>query len=410
MKTQKTYSASARPLQKPPRRLLLRDTIAICILVAMVSFVFGSRWQDLSADWFNASSNANTELPQDLDYTDIEHVYDLLRVNFDGELSEQDLLDGLKRGLAEATGDDYTVYFNADEAAQFRNDLNGTFSGIGAELGLEDNRLLIVAPLEGFPAEGAGLRAQDVILEINGEDAAGLSVEAAVSKIRGPKGTDVTLTIQRGDAKPFEITITRQDITVPSVTTSVEDGIGILRISRFSEDIKDEARQAAQSLKDQGVKAVVLDLRNNGGGYLDGAVDVAGIWLDNQTVVLQKQGDTVTDTHTSGRSPILNGVPTIVLINEGSASASEIVAGALQDHQTATVLGVNSFGKGSVQELKSVSSGGALKVTIARWYTPNGNTIDQTGIKPNIEVKLSEADIEAEHDRQLERAKAELAN
>lgn len=409
MKPKKTFAVSARPAAKPPKRLLLRDALVVCVLVAMVSFVLGSRWQNLSTSWFSNDANINSDLPEDLDFTEVEQVYDMLRLNFDGDLNEQDLLDGLKRGLAEATGDDYTAYFNADEAAEFRSDLNGTFSGIGAELGVEDGQLIIIAPLEGFPAEGAGLRPQDAILKINGEDAVGLSVEGAVSKIRGPKGTDVTLTVQRGDDKPFDVTITRQDITVPSVTTSVEDGIGILRLSRFSENIKEEAREAAQSLKDQGVSGIVLDLRNNGGGYLEGAVDVAGIWLDNETVVIQKQGDTVTDTRTSGKNPILAGVPTVVLINEGSASASEIVAGALKDHNAATLIGVTSFGKGSVQELKSINSGGALKVTVARWFTPHGNTIDQDGIKPDVEVKLSDEDIEAERDRQLQRAKAELS-
>jgi len=408
MKTPFPPPAPVRP-PRLPKQLNLRDAVALGLLVAMVSFVVGNRWPALSSGWFGQSSVVNQDLPENLDYTEVEQVYDLLRLNFDGQLNQTDLLDGLKRGLAEAAGDDYTVYFNEEEAAQFKNDLNGTFSGIGAELGVEDNRLIIVAPLEGFPAAAAGLRAKDAIIRINDEDAAGLSVEAAVSKIRGPKGTDITLTIQRGDDKPFELTITRDDITVPSVTSRVEDGIGYLRISRFGEDTVEVARQAAQSLKDQNVRGVILDLRNNGGGYLDGAVGVAGIWLDNQVVVQQKQGDTVTDTRRSGRQPILKGMSTIVLINEGSASASEIVAGALQDHEAAVILGATSFGKGSVQELEQISSGGALKVTIARWYTPDGNTIDQTGIKPDIEVTLSEADIEAERDRQLERAKAELS-
>lgn len=373
----------------------------------MAAFVLGNRWRQWTVSWFANNANQNQQLPADLDYSEVEQVYDLLRVKYDGQLEVEKLLDGLKQGLAEATGDDYTVYLNEEETKAFKSDLNGTFSGIGAELGVENDRLIIVAPLDGFPAQKAGLRAKDVIAKINGEDTTGFSTEEAVAKIRGEVGTDVTLTIIRG-SEQFDVTITRTEITVPSVTHKVVDGVGILRISRFGEDTVRLARDAAQSLKDQNVKGVVVDLRNNGGGYLDGAVGVAGIWLNNEVVVQQKQGERVIDSQRSGGNPILDGIKTVVLINEGSASASEIVAGALQDHKAATVIGVTSFGKGSVQELEPIQSGGTLKVTIARWYTPNGTNIDHSGITPDIEVKLSDEDIGAQRDRQLERAKAEL--
>lgn len=373
----------------------------------MASFVLGNRWPQLSRDLFSRSANVNRELPENLDYSEVEQVYDLLRINYDGQLDVNQLLDGLKQGLAQATGDDYTVYLNEEDSRQFLDDLNGTFSGIGAELGLQDSRLIIVAPLDGFPAEAAGLRPRDAIITINGEDTTGFTTEEAVGKIRGEVGTDVTLGILRG-TEQFDVKITRAEITVPSVTSKIEDGIGYLRLSRFGDDTVKLARKAAEGFKDAGVKGVILDIRSNGGGYLDGAVGIAGIWLDNQVIVQQRQGERVVDTQRSGRNTILNGIKTVVLINEGSASASEIVAGALKDHGVATVIGMTSFGKGSVQELETVLSGGTLKVTVARWFTPNGNNIDETGIEPDIKVEIVEADIEAERDPQLDRAKTEL--
>lgn len=392
------------PLPKPAAKTISRDlAIGGALLLAMTAFVAGNRWDDIRGAVFNNQVSVNSELPADLDYTEVEQVYDLLRVNYDGELNLDDILDGLKEGLARATGDQYTVYLNEEESTQFLNDLNGTFTGIGAELGLESDRLIIVAPLKGFPAEAAGLQAQDIITGINGEDAFGLKVEEAVTKIRGPKDTDVTLTIFRGGAE-FDVTITRAEIVVPSVESEVKDGVGILTISRFAEDTVELARQAALDFKNQNVSGVVLDLRNNSGGYLNGAVDIAGIWLDEKVVVEQKRGGQVTNSHKTSNRATLSGVPTVVLINAGSASASEIVAGALQDHKAATLIGTTSYGKGSVQELEHVRSGGTLKVTIARWFTPNGNTIDETGIKPDQEVELTDEDIESKTDAQLNAA------
>ncbi len=389
---------------EPERKVSLSTTVGIAILVAMAFFVLGNRWNLLADSFLRQDTSTNSQLPADLNYSEVEQVYDLLRANYDGKLSVDQLMNGLKSGLAKATGDPYTVYLNEKESEQFLDDLNGSFTGIGAELGMEDGQLIIVAPLDGFPAQKAGLRAKDKIVSINGEDTAGITIEEAVAKIRGPKGTDVSLGIFR-DNKLLEVTITRDKITVPSVTSRIEDGIGYLRISRFAEDTVGLATKAAKDFQQAKVKGVILDLRNNGGGFLSGAVNVAGLWLDGDVVVQERRGDTVTDTLSAPRGAILRGVKTVVLINEGSASASEIVAGALKDHGVATLVGETSFGKGSVQELKQVSSGGVLKVTIARWYTPNGSNIDKSGIAPDVEVKLSDADLNNNNDRQLKRAK-----
>jgi carboxyl-terminal processing protease len=225
--------------------------------------------------------------------------------------------------------------------------------------------------------------------------------------IRGEAGTTVKLNIQRGtDVKDY--TVTRATINNPSVTSSVADGVGTMTISRFDEETGSLAQQAAQSFKKQGVKAVILDLRDNPGGFVDAAVDVAGLWLDNQVVVTERTGNTVKETLRSGSDAVLAGIPTVVLVNGNSASASEIVSGALQDHKAAKIIGEKTFGKGSVQQLLTLDSGAQLKVTIARWYTPNGKNITGNGITPDVTATLTQANVDAGVDPQVDTAKTAL--
>jgi carboxyl-terminal processing protease len=296
-----------------------------------------------------------------------------------------------------------------EDTKAFYDTLNGSFEGIGAELGIENDVLVVVAPLEGFPAQKAGLRAGDIIAKIDEHDSLHMTVEEAVSKIRGEKGTQVTLTIVR-DGKEQEIKITRDTITVPSVEHEMLAGnVGRITVSRFAEDTGDLARSAANTLKKDGAKAIILDLRNNSGGYVDAGVSVASLWLDEgKTVFEQRSGGRTVETSQASGDAVLKGLPTIVLINEGSASASEIVAGALKDNGVAELLGVKSFGKGSVQRLEELSDGSTLKVTIARWFTPNGVNIDQDGIVPDVEVTISDEDIQAKRDPQLDAASKKL--
>ncbi len=380
--------------------------LAVLVIVFTAGIGVGNGRLSILPDSFGTKP-VNNDLPEDLSYQSVEQVYDSLKDNFDGELSAEALLDGLKDGLAQATGDPYTEYLNPKEAADFNNELSGTFSGIGAELGKENDTVIIVAPIAGFPAEEVGLRARDVIIKINDESALGISISEAVSKIRGPVGTDVKLTVVRGNTEELEFTITRQQITIPSVESEIIEGnIGYLKVSRYSDDTARLSREAAQEFKNQDVKGVILDLRSNPGGLLNAAVDLSSLWLDRgQTVLEEKRGGTVVKTFTASGNSILKGMPTVVLINEGSASASEITAGALKDHDVATIIGVKSFGKGSVQSLVNLGDSSILKVTIARWFTPNGKNIDKEGIEPDREVKLTEEDFEADRDPQLEAAK-----
>jgi carboxyl-terminal processing protease len=356
---------------------------------------------------FSDLSNENASLPSTLDYSSVTQVYNSLRSNYDGKLDTTKLLDGMKAGLVQAAGDPYTVYFNASSAKDFNDQLSGTFSGIGAELGQDaQGNLQIVSPIDGTPAATAGLKAQDIITSIDGKSTTGMSVDDAVTKIRGKKDTKVTLKVVRGKTEALSFTITRDDIKIPSVSYKILDGnIGYMKINQFSSDTSGLAQKAAQEFKDKSVKGIVLDMRGNPGGLLNAAVDVSSLWLPGgKTILQEKRGGTVVSTETSTGNDILNGIPTAVLIDEGSASASEITAGALHDNNVATLYGVKSYGKGSVQQVITLPSGTEMKVTIARGYRPNGQNIDKKGITPDHEVKISADDTKAGNDPQKDAA------
>lgn len=397
-------NAQPQAVKKPARGVSLKTASFVVVLVAVSSFIMGARGNELLATITAQPQNQN--LPDQLDYAQLDGVYDLLRSNYVGELDTQKLINGAKKGLVQATGDPYSEFFTDAEAEEFFGALEGSFSGIGAELGMRDDRLSVISTLEGSPAEKSGLQAGDVIAQVNEADTLDWSIEKAVNEIRGEKGTSVELTIIRGsEVKSFSVV--RDDIVNPSVRSEILEGnIGYMRLSRFNDtDTVRLAREAAERFRNENVEGVILDLRGNGGGYVRAAQEVAGIWLeDGKTVVEERQGDRVLETLKATGNPVLNGVPTVVLVDGASASASEIVAGAFKDYDVATLVGQTTFGKGSVQKIVEVPSGGQLKVTIAKWYTPSGNNIDQEGITPAVEVEIDQEDIEAGRDPQ--RAKA----
>lgn len=391
-------------VQKAKNQKLFKGLLIGGVLFAVFAVGFGLGSGSLS---FTSKQNSqNSSLPANLNFASVDKVYDLLRQNFDGELKETELLEGAKRGLVSAAGDPYTEYLSPQETKEFDEGLNGTFSGIGAELGKEGDAIIIVAPIAGFPAEKAGLKSKDIVAEVDGESTYGKSVSEVVKKIRGPEGTEVTLRVIRGD-EDLTFKIKRETITIPSVESKILEGnIGYIKITQFGDDTAALTTKAANDLAAKKVKGVVLDVRGNPGGLLNSAVDISSLWLPpGKTVLEEKRGDTVIKTYQSAGNPVLEGIPTVVLIDGGSASASEIVAGALSDNNAATLLGVTSFGKGSVQSVERLPDGGALKVTIARWFTPNGKNIDKEGIEPKVTVEQPD---DSKADAQLEAAQAEL--
>lgn len=377
--------------------------VIFAVMVFASGWAFGSG--KISLDGVRRGTVANTS---NLDFTGVKEVDTLLRQNFDGTIDDQKVQDGMKSGVAKASGDPYTEFFNEADSKTFAEELNGSFEGIGAELGKEESNIVIISPIAGSPAEKAGLQPRDILVQIDGESASDITISEAVKRIRGKAGTTVALTLAR-DGQKVEVTITRAQISVPSVKWEIKDGIGRLTISRFSDDTAGLTQQAADEFKAAGVKGIVLDLRNNPGGLLESAVKVSSLWLDNgKTVLLEKQGGKVIKTYKASGTPTLKGIKTVVLINDGSASASEITAGALRDNSAATLMGVTSYGKGSVQQILELTTGGTLKVTIARWFTPNDKNIDKEGIAPDKEVKITAEDIKNKLDPQLDAALTSL--
>jgi carboxyl-terminal processing protease len=381
------------------------------LIVFLVGINIGNGRIDIRLPWDKNLNSLNNGLPATLNYSSVNQVYQALKTNYDGKLTETELLNGLKQGLASAPGDPYTEYFTPKQASQFNNELNNTFSGIGAELSQESNGdIEVIAPISGAPADKAGLKAQDIITGINGVSTTGMSVESAVDKIHGQAGTKVTLQILRGQTQTLSLTITRQNITAPSVTTQVLPGnIGFMAISTFADDTTSLSQKAANQFANEHVKGIILDLRDDPGGLLSAAVNVSSLWLpQNQTVLQEKRGSTVVQTYYAQGGNVLHGIPTVVLINGGSASASEITTGALHDHGDAYVIGQKSFGKGVVQQLINFSDGAQLKVTVASWYRPDGQDIEHKGITPDKIVPDSGTDPIAPNDPQLQAAETYL--
>lgn len=338
------------------------------------------------------------------DFSDARSIYYMLKSKYNGDVSNEKLRAYLNKGVAAAAEDPYTEYYTEQEARELEKDLDGTIGGgIGAELGMRNNKPTVVRPLKDSPAEKAGLKAGDIILAVNNKAVANMSIEDIVRMVRGEVGTTAKITIRRGGER-MDISVKREEITSPDIETQIKNEIGIIKLSRFGTDSAAKVRAVAEDMKHQNVKGVILDLRGNGGGYLQTGIDVAGVWLNDKDVVSEKGKSNNPKTLKSGKQAILNGMPTVVLIDSSSASASEIVAGALKDHQAATLIGEKSFGKGSVQEMIDLPKGDMLKVTVAKWYTPKGKNISKEGIEPDKKVELSSDDINNNRDPQLDAA------
>lgn len=348
---------------------------------------------------------------QSADYSLFWDAYELLNSKYvDRPLDQQKLLHGAIAGMVSATGDPYTTFFDPVQAKEFADELKGAFDGIGAEIGIKEDQLVVIAPLEDTPAQRAGLLPGDNILAINEESTSGMTVDLAVSKIRGKAGSVVKLTvIHEGQRQPQEIEITRARIEVKSLKFETKDvegkKIAIVKLSRFGDDTQGLFSHAVDVMLQQGVKGIILDLRSNPGGYLETAVSTASNWVDTDKVVLRERSyNGEVKEYLSESWPRLKGIKTVVLVNGGSASASEIVAGALQDYGAATLVGEKTFGKGSVQELSSLKDESTIKVTIAKWFTPNDRSIDKNGLEPDVKVERTAEDAKNKLDPQMDKA------
>ncbi len=376
-------------------------------IMAVVGFVAGTRSNELLAavgPMFGIKIETGT-----LNLAAVQTTYQELKANYDGELNNKTLEDGAIRGMVAAAGDEYTVFMDKEEASSFNDDLSGQIGGgIGAEIGVRAGKPTILRVLADNPAEKAGVRAGDIIISVNDQPSLDWNADRTAKAVRGEVDTTVKLVVLRATEQK-EFTLTRKTVTNPSVDSSVSDGIGLLTLTRFDNETGKLARAAAQRFKQQNVKGIVLDLRGNGGGYLTAAQEISGLWLNNKVVVTERAGDKVIDELRSGADAILAGIPTVVLVDGSSASASEIVAGALQDHNAATLVGEKTYGKGTVQKVLDLGAGTQLKVTVARWYTPKGKNITKEGISPNQQIELTPEDVDKGNDPQLQAAKARLS-
>ncbi len=357
--------------------------------------------------------NTNKDKSDKIDFNIFWKVWNKLEKQYvnSSSLDSQAMVYGAIDGMVRAIKDPYTNYMDPEESNEFTTGMEGSFEGIGAELGMKDNILTVIAPISGMPAEKAGLKAGDKIIKINEEMTADISIDEAVKKIRGPKGTEVVLTVISNEAtKTKEIKITRDTIDLESVHYEQKWGnIAYLQITSFTEDTADEFNKEITKAIADNNKGIVLDLRNNPGGFLNVAVEIASRFVPRESVVVQeKHQDGRIENFKSIGGDVFSEIPVVILVNQGSASASEILAGALRDINGSKLIGKKSFGKGSVQQLEKFSDGSSLKVTIAEWLTPSGQSINKIGLDVDIELDITDSDVKNNWDPQLNSALEEM--
>ena len=374
----------------------------VMLVIGVVVGIFGGEWFGGFAPYLGLSGNNSSNI----NWSALNEVYNKLASSYNGEISNEQIIEGAKKGLTEALGDTYTVYMTAEETSEFYDDLHGNVgSGIGVEMGLRDGYVRVLRTLPDNPARKAGILAGDILYKVNGEEVYNLSTDEISKKVRGETGTEVTVTVVR-DGKEKEFTMKRETINNVSAYVEYDGDTAIVTVTRFDNDTGTMVQDFAKKFKDKGVKKVILDLRSNGGGYVTAAQDLLSLWIDGDVILKQKSkhfGDS--DTKANNGKAILKDMKTVVLVNGSTASASEIVAGALQDYEKATVVGETTYGKGVVQNLYDLSNSTVLKVTTAEWYTPKERSINKTGIEPDVKVERSYEDINAMRDPQLDKAK-----
>ena len=393
-----------RKLEWKEKKVKLGSAIVVGAVFTLIGVVVGANFKAIfggSAVYLGFGAS------EQVDWSPLNEVYDKLATTYNGEIRVEDLIEGAKAGMVDSLGDIYTVYMDAEKTSDFYDDLHGNVgSGIGVEMGLRDGYVRVLRTLPDNPARKAGILAGDIIYKVNGEEVWNLSSDEIAQRVRGESGSEMAVTVVR-DGKELDFTMKREVINNVSEYVEVDGSTAIITVTRFDNDTGKLIQQEAAGFKDKGIKKVILDLRGNGGGYVSAAQDLLSLWIDGKTVLAQKSlhyGNTTTAA-LSGKA-ILADMKTVVLVNGSTASASEIVAGALQDYGKATIVGEKTFGKGVVQSLINLSDGATLKVTTAAWYTPNDRSINGEGITPDVVVERSYDDINAMRDSQLDKAKA----
>lgn len=410
------------PKKKLSFNVKLFSNIVIAISSALIIFLVGFRVGQFSINSISdsPSSKYNVENLEEGNVTDLDfslfwETWNALEDYYidRGEIEPKDLYYGAIKGMVAALGDSYTYFLSPEEFQQSKEDLEGTFEGIGAELGLRQGQIVIVSPLKDSPAEKAGALPGDVITKVDGEDATEWTLYEAVTNIRGPRGEEVVLTVYRPSIQDEQdISIIRDKINIKFVEVKYENNIAVIELSRFGEntiELWDQAvREITQRNRQGNLDGIVLDMRGNPGGFLEGAIYIATDFLNRgELIISQEYSDQSPDEFRADRDGRLVGIPTVVLINEGSASASEIVAGALRDNDKAKLVGMTSFGKGTVQQVFDLQQDAGIHITISRWVLPDGDWIHENGIEPDVEIdnEIEEGNTRTrETDKQLDKA------
>lgn len=406
---------------RTPKTVSIRSAIAGAVILVGIGFALGFTAGADGAE--NGGPLGATLPPPGVDFSPVWKAWYTIDEKFvpasvatttenassTAEEKSQERVWGLIQGLAGSLGDPYTYFLPPVEAEEFEESMSGKFEGVGMEIALKDGVVTVVAPLKGNPAEKAGIQSGDKVLKIDGKDTAGLDVESAVRQIRGPKGTQVILTIGReGWSEPRDITVTRDVINVPIIETELRsDGVFVIRVISFTANAPQLFREALREFVESKSSKLVLDLRGNPGGYLEAAVDMASWFLPSGRIVVTEDYAGNQDSIVSrsrGYNVFNKNLKMVILVDKGSASASEIMAGALRYYDIGKLVGTKTFGKGSVQELVDITPETSLKITVARWLTPSNEPIPTDGIKPDVEVEITEEDRKGGRDPQMEKA------
>ncbi|OGY47682.1 MAG: hypothetical protein A2840_00145 [Candidatus Buchananbacteria bacterium RIFCSPHIGHO2_01_FULL_47_11b] len=413
-------------MPKQIRRLFLVAVtgISAVVIIFILGVSFGRQYESAVRTQGGEVTNKDAlpeYLTKDINFDLFWQVWQYVQDKYvESDIPETQLFYGALRGLVASLEDPYSVFLEPELSKEFEQELSGNFEGIGAEIGIKNDQLTLIAPLPNTPADQAGLQAGDKILAIDGEGTAGIALDYAVRQIRGQKGSQVILTILReGSDESRDVPIIRDTIEIDSVrfirkdpqgqqpeaeNFLIDGDIAYIELLYFNENTLADWNKTVQKVLEANPRGIIFDLRNNPGGFLSTAIEIAGEWVNGKTVVLERLQSGAQVEHSAARRARFDSIPTVVLVNGGSASGSEIVAGALQDYGAATIVGETTFGKGSVQDLREFIDGSSVKLTIAEWLTPNGRTINKEGITPDIEVELTEENYSNGVDPQLEKA------